>query len=124
MTVNTGTDAQLFDQYEKGEKIQVRQLAQKHTVEAIKTLVKLMKGPRTPPGVKRQCAMDILTQGWGRPDARGDSSEKQGGLTINILKLSTGVMESVPVSNAEMTDVMQAVDVAQLIADETDKLHE
>ncbi len=125
MTINTGSDVELFDSYEKGEQIQVRQLAQKHTVDAVRTLVKLMKGSRTPPGVKRQCAMDILAQGWGRPDARGDGGEQnKGGLTINILKLSTGMVESVEVNNSEMHEIQSAVDVAEIIAAETDKTYE
>lgn len=125
MTINTGTDTELFNQYEQGEKMQVRALAQKHTVDAVKTLVKLMKAPRTPAGVKRQCAMDILAQGWGRPDSRGDGGEQnKGGLTINILKLSTGMVEQVAVNNAEMHEIQSAVDVAEIIAAETDKTHE
>lgn len=115
-------DVELFDGYERGEKKGVRDLARIHTVEAIKTLVKLMRGKKTPAGVKRQCATDILSQGWGRPDARGDGGDVGSkGLVINILKLSTGVVEQIVATNDEMNDVIEAVDVANLIAAETDK---
>ncbi len=125
MTISTGTDVELFESYEKGEMAQVRELARAHTVDAVKTLVKLMKAPRTPPGVKRQCAMDILAQGWGRPDSRGDGGEqKRGGLTINILRLSTGVTETLTAGNADVNDILEATDVARLIAEETDKIHD
>lgn len=117
------SDVALFDSYEKGGKAGVRELARAHTREAIKTLVRLMKAQKTPAGVKRQCATDILSQGWGRPDARGDGGDVGSkGLTINILKLSTGVVEQIVASNEEMSDVIEAVDVANLIATETDKL--
>lgn len=117
------SDVALFDNYEKGEKAGVRELARTHTRAAIQMLVKLMKAPKTPAGVKRQCATDILSQGWGRPDARGDGGDVGSkGLTINILKLSTGVVEQIVATNDEMNDVIEAVDVAKLIASETDKL--
>lgn len=116
------SDVALFDTYEKGERAGVRELARTHTVEAIKTLVRLMKAPKTPAGVKRQCATDILSQGWGRPDARGDGGDVGSkGLVINILKLSTGVVEQIVATNPEYEHVIEAVDVANLIAAETDK---
>ncbi len=117
------SDVALFDHYEKGEKAGVRELARTYTHEAIKTLARLMKAPKTPAGVKRQCATDLLSQGWGRPDARGDGGDVGSkGLTINILRLSTGVVEQITATNDEMDDVINAVDVANLIAAETDKL--
>jgi hypothetical protein len=113
------SDSELFDTYEKAEVSQVRSLARAHTIDAINTLVTLMKAPRTPPGVKRQCAADILAQGWGRPDARGDGGDhKSSGLVINILKLSTGVVQQVAAGGEVMQDVQEAVDVAGLIASE------
>lgn len=115
-------DAELIESYEEGEKIEVRELARRHTKEAIQCLLKLMRAPKTPAGVKRQCAADIINQGWGRPDARGDGGDRQAsGLTINILKLSTGIMEQITTSNEEMIDVHEAMDVATLIASENKK---
>lgn len=106
-------------EYEKAEKQEVRDLARKHTKDAIRTLVKLMKAPRTPPGVKRQCAMDLISQGWGRPDSRADSggvTAEKGGLIINILRLSTNTVETIhdgaDISNA---DLIEDVDVARMI---------
>jgi len=117
------SNAEVFDAFDKSEKAEVRELARKHTVDAIKTLVKLMKGPRTPPGVKRQCATDILSQGWGRPDSREDSggiTKEKAGITINILKLSTGTVESVTHKGEALMDVVEAIDVAEAIAASTE----
>lgn len=72
---------------------QVRELAQAHTEAAIATLASIMKNKKNAPNVRRQCAVDILNQGWGRPDSRtGEGGDKgtQRGLTINILKMRTG----------------------------------
>ena len=112
------TDVALTNEFKKAEKEGVRELARKHTKEAIGTLVRLMKAPKTPPGVKRACAADILSQGWGRPDSRADSggvSAQARGLTINILKLSTGTVESVTHKGEEMMQVVEALDVAKVI---------
>jgi hypothetical protein len=117
------SDAAMFDRYEDSGREEVRDLARKHTHDAIKTLVKLMKGPKTPPGVKRACASDILSQGWGRPDSRADSggvTAEKAGLVINILKLTTGAVESVTHKGEEMMEVIEAIDVAKLIADNTE----
>jgi hypothetical protein len=112
----------LVEAFEAGSKDQVRDLARVHTRAAINTLVRLMKAPKTPSGVKRQCAADILAQGWGRPDARGGNENvQQKGLVINILKLSTGVVESMTHNSTEMAEVMDAVEVANLIEAHTEK---
>jgi hypothetical protein len=69
--------------------------------------------------VKRACAADILSQGWGRPDSRSDSggvTAEKAGLVINILKLSTGTVESVTHKGEEMMEVVEAMDVAKMIA--------
>jgi hypothetical protein len=105
--------------YEAAEREEVRDLARQHTKSAVNTLVRLMKAPKTPPGVKRQCAMDILSQGWGRPDSRADSGgvmAQARGLTINILKLSTNTVEQLS-NNDDAIDVVEATDVARLIAE-------
>lgn len=105
--------------YADAERDEVRDLARTHTKAAVGTLVKLMKAPKTPPGVKRQCAMDILSQGWGRPDSRADSggvTAQQRGLTINILKLSTNTVETLK-SGDDAIDIVEATDVARVIAE-------
>jgi hypothetical protein len=113
------SDVAVAKAFESAEKDEVRDLARKHTPEAIKTLVKLMKAPKTPPGVKRQCAMDLLSQGWGRPDSRSDSggvTAEARGLVINILKLSTNTVERIE-GGGDVFDVVEALDVAKAIGE-------
>jgi hypothetical protein len=103
--------------YKKAEKDEIRDLARSHTKAAVQTLARLMKAPKTPPGVKRQCAMDLISQGWGRPDSRADSggvTAEKAGLTINILRLSTNTVETIRNDN-DVQDVVEAVDVARMI---------
>lgn len=103
--------------FEKAEQQEVRELARKHTKEAVQTLVRLMKAPKTPPGVKRQCAMDLISQGWGRPDSRADSggvTAEKSGLIINILRLSTNTVETI--HGEHNADIIEDVDVARMIA--------
>jgi hypothetical protein len=105
--------------YQEAERDEVRELARNHTKSAVNTLVRLMKAPKTPAGVKRQCAMDILSQGWGRPDSRADSGgvlPEARGLTINILKLSTNTVETLK-SGDDAIDIVEATDVARVIAE-------
>lgn len=112
--MNDVSDTEMFAEFEKADMQEVRKLARLHTRDAIKTLVKLMKAPKTPPGVKRACAADILAQGWGRPDARGDSNAGQGGITINVLKLATGVVEQI-VTNTPESKSLKGVDISEAI---------
>lgn len=105
------SDKAIAKAYEKAEKDEVRELARQHTKAAMNTLVRLMKAPKTPANVKRQCAMDILSQGWGRPDSRADSggiTAEARGLVINILKLSTNTVERIEnIDNrAEIIDIV------------------
>jgi hypothetical protein len=118
-------DCALIEAY-KAESIEdVRAIARTHTKDAIGTLVKLMKAQKTPAGVKRQCAMDLLSQGWGRPDARGDGGDNRAnGLVINILKLSTGVIEQVSGSNEDSMQVLEAMNIAEAIVNETGRSNE
>jgi hypothetical protein len=114
------SDLALAKAYTSADKEQVRDLARSHTDSAIKTLVKLMKAPKTPAGVKRQCAMDILSQGWGRPDSRSDSggiTAEARGLVVNILKLSTNTVETTISDREDAIDIAEAVDMATMIAD-------
>lgn len=106
------SDSSVTKAYEKAERQEVRDLARQHTKSAMNTLVKLMKAPKTPPNVKRQCAMDILSQGWGRPDSRADSggiTAEARGLVINILKLTDNTVERI----ANLTDTVEIVDIVQ-----------
>jgi hypothetical protein len=113
--VSQTSDAALFEAYETADVNEVKKLARMHTRDAINVLVKLMKAPKTPAGVKRACASDILTQGWGRPDARGDTAADKGGITINIMKLSTGVVEQITTGNEDRMVISEAVSVAKTI---------
>ena len=120
------TGKEVARDFQVDAKINVRELARKHTSAALNTLVRLMKAPKTPAGVKRQCAADILSQGWGRPDSRADSGgvhAEKGGLTINIMKLSTGQIETITAKNDGM-DVIEAIEVAGEIAAHTESLND
>ena len=112
------TKAELGKTFEQRLHSEVREVAQEYTKEAIETLVTLMKGKDTPPGVRRQSAIDVLAQGWGRPDSRTDGGGDRGtarGLTVNILKLSTGVKESFDATSSEAETIIEAIDVATAI---------
>jgi hypothetical protein len=113
------TDVDVVHAYEEAEKLEVREYARGFCNEAIKTLVKLMRGSKTPPSVKRQCATDILSQGYGRPDSRSDSggvTAEKAGLTVNILKLSTNTVERIE-GPSDAIDVIEAMDVAKAIVE-------
>lgn len=109
------SDVALFKEFESAAEQDVKELAQKFTCDAVRTLVKLMKGTKTPPGVKRQCAIDILNQAWGRPDSRNDSDIVSKGLVINIVKLASGTVETIEA--VDVVDISEAIDVAEMIVD-------
>jgi len=114
MTLRDMPDHELFAHYEEATREDVRNVARRYTRDAIQVLVRLMTGTKTPPSVKRQAATDILNQGWGRPDQRGDGGDaKSAGITINILKLSTGTVESVIAGDSESMEILDAVAVAK-----------
>lgn len=118
------SDSAVATAFQDAEREEVRDLAREHTTDAIKTLVRLMKAPKTPPGVKRQCAMDILSQGWGRPDSRSDSggmTAKAQGITVNILKLSTNTVEQIKTGDEDVIDVSAVLDMANMLAAETEE---
>jgi hypothetical protein len=108
--------------YIQAEKDEVRELARSHTKAAVNTLVRLMKAPKTPAGVKRQCAMDLIAQGWGRPDSRADSggmTAEARGLTINILRLSTNTVETLHSDTQDALEVASQVDVTRFLEENT-----
>lgn len=113
----TQADVALFNAYEEASEQNVKELARSFTCDAVRTIVRIMKNTKATPGVRRQCAMDILNQGWGRPDSRDDRGAGASGLTINIVKLSTGVVETIR-SDIDAVDVTEALDVAKLIAEQ------
>jgi hypothetical protein len=113
------SSSEVVEAYQEAEREEVRELARTHTKSAVNCLVRLMKAPKTPAGVKRQCAMDILSQGWGRPDSRADSGgikPQERGLTINILKLSTGTIETTK-SGSDTIEIVADTEVARAIAE-------
>jgi hypothetical protein len=114
-TIKGPSNDELFGDFADADVDAVRRLARSHTRDALGTLVKLMKAPKTPAGVKRACATDILNQGWGRPDARADDSAPTG-ITVNILKLSTGVTEQIISPGANSAEIAEAVATAKTIA--------
>jgi hypothetical protein len=105
-------DAELVNAFEKGLDVHVREPARAHTKDAIKTLAKLMKGTKTPPNVRRQCAQDLLSQAWGRPDAREDTSGQHTtqGLTVNIIRLFDGSQKTIEVDIEQAKLIAASVD--------------
>jgi hypothetical protein len=97
-----------FDNIEE----QVREPARKYTKAAIKTLAEIMKDKSNPPNVRRTASLDLLNQGWGRPDAREDSAGQKTavGMTINILQLSDGSQKTIGVGIAEAKRIAAEVD--------------
>lgn len=117
--------ADLAKSFEQRLHSEVREVAQVHTRTAIETLVHLMKDEATPPGVRRQSAIDVLSQGWGRPDSRTDSGGDKGtarGLTVNILKLSSGMTERIDATSEDAKAIIEAVDVAAAVEEATKEI--
>ncbi len=106
-------DAELVSQFTEDLNKNVRDPARKYTASALSTLNSLMKNTKTPPNVRRTCAMNILDQGWGRPDAREDTGGQrdQGGLTINVLRLYDGAQRTIGVGGVQ-ADVKEAIEIA------------
>ena len=106
-----GDDA-LIGAFESGLENQVRSAARAHTSAAIGTLATLMKGKTIPPNVRRQSAMDLLSQAWGRPDAREDAAGQKKGssLTIVINRLFDGKQETIEMDIANAKSIAASVD--------------
>lgn len=68
---------------------EARALAAAHTPEAINVIVRMMKSTKTPPSVRRACAMDLLNYAHGPSGLDRDerTQTQRTGLTINILRL-------------------------------------
>ncbi len=50
----------------------VRDLAQEYTVEAIESLVEIMRSQEAPPAARATAASAVLDRGWGRPHTTSD----------------------------------------------------
>ena len=105
-------DKALQAAFDDGLEVELRKLARTHTSDAIGTLATLMKGKKVPPNVKRQSAMDLLAQGWGKPDAREDTGgQKTGaGLTIVIQRLYDGGKTTIDVDVSEAKRIAETID--------------
>jgi hypothetical protein len=75
---------------------------------AIKTLVGLMRSRKTPPGVRARSATDLLKLA---EDPQHQAAVK--GVTINILKLSTGEVKRVAGTEPVAHDVEAVMDEAR-----------
>lgn len=90
--------------FEQGEQIALSDLAQAHTDDAIQTLVRVMRSQKAPANAKVSAATRILEFAHGKASQSVNHTGNEGGLTINILRLSDG-------RNTEK--IMDAVDVAK-----------
>lgn len=105
-----------------------RELAQELAPDAVKMLGKIMKGQKLPgdqrasPTVMRQAAMDILTQAHGRPETRdprvAGGEAAGGGLVVVINQFGDGKPREIPVGG----QVMDAIEIAQQIRDDREKV--
>lgn len=99
---------QVIETFEESAKQDVRDMARVHTDEAIMTLVTIMRNKKNPPGARRAAAKDILDQGWGRPDSRGEQNTGNTGVTIIINKLSTGETRHIAGFDEVRNDIIDA----------------
>jgi hypothetical protein len=88
-------DVSLVNAFESGLNSQVREAARKHT-----------------PNVRRQSAMDLLSQAWGRPDAREDTGGQKtaNNLTIVINRLYDGGQDTIDVDITAAKEIAANVD--------------
>ena len=79
------------DAFEQGSQITLSELAQSHTDDAIQTLVSVMKSDKSAANAKVSAATRILEFAHGRAaQSVNHTGQAQGGLTINILRMSDG----------------------------------
>jgi hypothetical protein len=91
--------------FEQGQRLDLAELAQSHTADAIKTLVTVMKSRKSAANAKVSAATRLLEFAHGRAaQSVNHTGQQQGGLTINILRMSDG-------KGSER--VLDAVDVAK-----------
>jgi hypothetical protein len=102
-----------------GDMVDVKALASEHVVASIETLARAQR-TELPPGAKKKgetlapwatrtkAARDLIEIHAGRPETR-ETVQKSGGLTVNIIKFSTGEMISLPI--AEMKTIEDVEDV-------------
>jgi hypothetical protein len=113
-------DVSLVNAFESGLNSQVREAARKHTSKAISTLATLMNGKKVPPNVRRQASMDLLSQAWGRPDAREDTGGQKtaNNLTIVINRLYDGGQDTIDIDITAAKEIAANVDAIKEIPHE------
>jgi len=95
----------------------IQELLDKNAPDAVRVLVRLMKTRKVPPSVRRQCAVDILNQRFGRPEQRAQPVER-GRLVINVVRLSSGQTQSIDLGPSVALDVDEALRLAETIEKE------
>jgi hypothetical protein len=60
--------------------LKLRELARKHTREAVETLIEVMSDKDTPPAARVNAAIAILDRGYGRPGQSVDMTSSDGSL--------------------------------------------
>lgn len=66
----------------------VRELAQRHTDEAVETLVKVMRDPISPPAARVAAAGQLLDRGYGKPaQAVTLQGDEEGGPIVTRVRL-------------------------------------
>ena len=87
----TLTNAELRETLERNGKNEARIAAEKHIKAAIETFVTVMKSQKASASAKVSAAKALLEHAVGKPTQQVNlSGTGVGGLTVNILKLSTG----------------------------------
>jgi hypothetical protein len=73
----------------------VRLLAREHSAAAVRVLVKLMNGRKTPAAVRRQAAIDLIALGHPETKAGQDQPVGRSGIVVNILRMADGLLKTI-----------------------------
>ena len=96
--------SEVEEAFEAGKTLELAQLAQAHTDDAIGTLVEVMRNLDASPNSRVSAATRILEFAHGRAAQTVKQESSGGGLTINILRLTDGETQR---------EVLDAVEVAK-----------
>lgn len=84
---------------------EARRLASSYAPDAVEVIAELMLSKKTAPGVRRQCAMDLVAISGGMASTRGEADGGRS-LTVNILKLSEQSEDGFAVEVEELREVV------------------
>lgn len=84
---------------------EAQRLAAAYTPEAIETILELMVDRKVPAGVRRQCAMDLVSISGSMPTKEQETNANSQ-LTVNILKLGDASQPGFAVEVEELREVI------------------